>query len=228
MLRRVKEKLYYVDIKEEPVLWLLLNCKGSHRYQVRTGDPLGSCYKSVGWLAATTFRLFLDLVAVSVSSFCVGSTDTFLGFPSVTREEAMAMPGNERRWLLWVSQGQAGRRLPGVPGGAWLWPPVGILTIRDSTAALLPAHGSSAIGLGRDFLRLFLQTFGSIETGGGEGGQVDFTWNDDWTLTLESSLVLSRLDQKVYWPFAPFQHKVAVGVDIWMNDSNQHYEYYYW
>ena len=62
----------------------------------------------------------------------------------------------------------------------------------------------------------------------GEGGQVDFTWNDDWTLTLESSLVLSRLDQKVYWPFAPFQHKVAVGVDICMNDSNQHYyEYYY-
>ena len=87
-------------IKEEPVLWLLLNCKGSHRYQVRTGDPLGSCYKSVGWLAATTFRLFLDLVAVSVSSFCVGSTDTFLGFPSVTREEAMAMPGNNIRWLL--------------------------------------------------------------------------------------------------------------------------------
>ena len=47
--------------------------------------------------------------------------------------------------------------LPGVPGGAKLWPPVGILTMRDSTAARLPAHGSSAIGLGRDFFRLFLQ-----------------------------------------------------------------------
>ena len=46
---------------------------------------------------------------------------------------------------------------PGVPGGAWLLPPVGILTIRDSTAALLPAQGSRAIGLGRDFLRRFLK-----------------------------------------------------------------------
>ena len=46
---------------------------------------------------------------------------------------------------------------PGVPGGAKLCPPVGILTMRDSTAARFPAHGSSAIGLGRDFFRLFLQ-----------------------------------------------------------------------
>ena len=108
----------------------------------------------MGWLAATTFRLFLDLVELSVSSFCVGSTETFLGFPSVTREEAMAMPGDDKEVTLRLP-GEGGG-LPGVPGGAWLWPPVGILTIRDSTAARLPAHGSSAIGLGRDFLRLFL------------------------------------------------------------------------
>ena len=57
----------------------------------------------MGWLAATTLRLFLDLVEESVSSFCVGSTETFLGLPRVTREEAMAMPGNDRR-LLSVSQ----------------------------------------------------------------------------------------------------------------------------
>ena len=55
----------------------------------------------------------------------------------------------------------------------------------------------------------------------------DFTWSDDWTLTLGSSLVLSVLDQRVCWPFAPFQHKVAVGADIWMNDSNQHYYEYH-
>ena len=51
-----------------------------------------SCYKSVGWLAATTFRLFRNLLELSVSSFCVGSTETFLGLPRVTREEAIAMP----------------------------------------------------------------------------------------------------------------------------------------
>ena len=112
-----------------------------------------------------------------------------------------------------------------MPGGAWLWPPVGILTIRDSTAALLPAHGSSAIGLGRDFLRLFLdKMLGNRER---EKVKLDLTWNDDWTLTLGSSLVLSRLDQKVCWPFAPFQHRVAVGADIWINDSNQHYYEYH-
>ena len=64
------------------------------------------------------------------------------------------MPGDDKEVTLRLPG--KGRGLPGVPGGAWLWPPVGILTIRDSTAALLPAHGSSAIGLGRDFLRLFL------------------------------------------------------------------------
>ena len=53
-----------------------------------------------------------------------------------------------------------------------------------------------------------------------------FTWNDGWTPTLGSSLVLSGLDQRVGWPFAPFQHKVAVGADIWVNDGNQHYYEY--
>ena len=56
---------------------------------------------------------------------------------------------------LWVNV--SGVPSPGVPGGAKLCPPVGILTMRDSTAARFPAHGSSAIGLGRDFFRLFLQ-----------------------------------------------------------------------
>ena len=50
------------------------------------------CYKSVGWLAATTLRLFLDLLELSDSSLWVGSTETFLGLPRVTREDAMAMP----------------------------------------------------------------------------------------------------------------------------------------
>ena len=37
-----------------------------------------------------------------------------------------------------------------------LRPPVGILTMRESTAALFPTQGSSAMGLGRDFFRRFL------------------------------------------------------------------------
>ena len=56
-------------------------------------------YKSVGWLPAamlatpTTFRLFLVLEPwVSASSFWVGSTDTLRGLPSVTREDAIAIP----------------------------------------------------------------------------------------------------------------------------------------
>ena len=62
----------------------------------------------MGWLAATTFRLFLDLVAVSVSSFWVGSTDTFLGFPSVTRDEAMAMPRKDTKKVTLSLPGEAG------------------------------------------------------------------------------------------------------------------------
>ena len=73
------------------------------------------------------------------------------------------MPEDDKKVTLRLPD--KGRGLPGVPGGAWLWPPVGILTIRDSTAALLPAHGSSAIGLGRDFLRLFLGIFSSVQEG---------------------------------------------------------------
>ena len=45
----------------------------------------------------TTFLLFLLLAPVSASSFCVGSTDTFLGLPRVTRDDAIAMPGAERK-----------------------------------------------------------------------------------------------------------------------------------
>ena len=63
----------------------------------------GSGYKSVGAFplaTPTTFLLFLLLAPVSASSFCVGSTDTFLGFPRVTRDEAIAMPGGERTELL--------------------------------------------------------------------------------------------------------------------------------
>ena len=42
-------------------------------------------------VAATTF-LLLRVLLESVSSFCVGSTETFRGFPNVTRDEAMAIP----------------------------------------------------------------------------------------------------------------------------------------
>ena len=59
-------------------------------------------YKSVGWLPAamlatpTTFRLFLVLEPwVSASSFWVGSTDTLRGLPSVTREDAIAIPATQ-------------------------------------------------------------------------------------------------------------------------------------
>jgi len=53
-------------------------------------------YKSVGCATpvATTFRLFRSFELGSVgSTFWVGSTEAFLGFPNVTKEEARAMPG---------------------------------------------------------------------------------------------------------------------------------------
>ena len=135
----------------------------------------------------------------------------------------MAMPGNNIRWLL--SRYQS----PEVTWSAW-W----------SVAVTSSGHphyqrqncspvSSTRFQRYRTRTRLLTSFSGNIFSKlNRRGMQLGFTWNDDWTLTLESSLVLSRLDQKVCWPFAPFQHKVAVGGDIWMNDSNQqYYEYYY-
>ena len=56
----------------------------------------------MGWVAATTFRLFLVLLLPSDSSFCVGSTDTFRGFPSVTSDEAIATPGKKENAFIFA------------------------------------------------------------------------------------------------------------------------------
>ena len=85
------------------------------------------------------------------SSGYPGSPRTRLSRCLEERENVKAYHEVESCWVI-----------PGVPGGAQLRPPVGILTIRESTAALLPAHGSRAIGLGRDFLRRFLKRKSSL------------------------------------------------------------------
>ena len=62
-------------------------------------------------------RLFLDLLELSDSSLWVGSTETFLGLPRVTREDAMAMPvsrdsehalQSRERWQYLESRGGRG------------------------------------------------------------------------------------------------------------------------